>query len=118
MSPPLGLDQSAFALFLVLFFAAAVLTSMVVAVRWTFRRRLEAAALAPRLAVTLTAGALLGFPFAAAYGATQNYSADLDVVGVEALIVLTFLAAATRVAQRWAHPRRSPDGRGQTSSAA
>ena len=42
--PPLGLDQSAFFLFLVLFFAAAVLAAMVAAVRWTFRHRLEVAA--------------------------------------------------------------------------
>lgn len=111
--PPLGLDQTVFFLFVALFFAAAVVATMVVAVRWTFRRRLEAAALAPRLAVTLSAGALLGFPFASAYGATQNYSASLDVVGVEALIVLTFLAAATRVAQRWTRPSPSLDGRSQ-----
>lgn len=104
--PPLGLDQTVFFLFLKLFVAAAVLAAMVVAVRWTFRRRLEAAALAPRLAVTLTAGALLGFPFASAYGATQNYGASLDVIGVEALIVLIFLAGATVVAQRWTRPRR------------
>lgn len=104
--PPLGLDQSAFFVFLVLFFAAAVLAAMVIAVRWTFRRQLEAAALAPRLAVTLTAGALLGFPLASAYGATQNYGASLYIVGVEALIVLTFLAAATLIAQRWTRPRR------------
>lgn len=104
--PPLGLDQTVFVLFLLLFIAAAVLATMVVVVRWTFRRRLEAAALAPRLAVTLTAGALLGFPFASAYGATQNYGASLDVIGVEALIVLTFLAGATVTAQRWTSPRR------------
>lgn len=104
--PPLGLDQTVFFLFLELFVAAAVLAAMVVAVRWTFRRRLEAAALAPRLAVTLTAGALLGFPFASAYGATQNYGASLDVIGMEALIVLMFLAGATVVAQRWTRPRR------------
>lgn len=114
--PPLGLDQSVFFLFLVLFFAAAVLTAMVVAVRWTFRRRLEAAALAPRLAVSLAAGALLGFPFASAYGATQNYGASLDVIGVEALIVLTFLAAATVIAQRWTRPRRSFDARSRASA--
>lgn len=113
--PPLGLDQGFFFLFLVLFFAAAVLTAMVVAVRWTFRRRPEAAALAPRLAVTLTAGALLGFPFASAYGATQNYGASLDVVGVEALIVLAFLATATGVAQRWTRPRRDLGGRSGAS---
>ena len=115
--PPLGLDQGFFFLFLVLFFAAAVLAAMVAAVRWTFRRRREAAALAPRLAVTLTAGALLGFPFASAYGATQNYGASLDVVGVEALIVLAFLAAATGVAQRWTRPRRTLDGQRGAGSA-
>lgn len=113
--PPLGLDQSVFFLFLELFVAAAVLASMVLAVRWTFRHRVEAAALAPRLAVTLTGGALLGFPFASAYGATHNYGASLDIIGVEALIVLTFLAAATVTAQRWTRPRRSL-GRGEARS--
>lgn len=105
--PPLGLDQGTFFVFVDLFVVAAVLTAMVAAVRWTFRRSVEIAALTPRLAVTLAAGTLAGFPLASAYGATQNYGASLDVIGVEALIVLLFLAVATVAAQRWTRPRRT-----------
>ena len=100
------LDQVAFSLSVVLFLAATVLAAMVVSVRWVFRRRQEVVALAPRLAVTLTAGALLGFPLASAYGASQAYSVRTDVIGVEVLIVLMFLAIATVGAQRWTRPRR------------
>ena len=112
---PLGLDEDVFYLFVDLFVAAVVLATMVVAVRWTFRRRREAAALAPRLAVTLTGGALLGFPLASAYGAAHSYVATPDVVGVEVLIVLAFLSVATLAAQRWTQPRR-PLGRAETAS--
>lgn len=106
MSDMAILDQVAFSLGIDLLLAAMVLAAMVVAVRWVFRRQQEAVTLAPRLAVTLTSGAVFGFPLASAYGASQAYSVKPDVVGVEVLIVLTALAIATVVAQRWTRPRR------------
>ncbi len=96
-----------FYLFLDLFCVAAVLTAMVGAARWAYRKRAGAAALTPRLAVTLTVATLVGFPLASAFGATQDYNVDLGVVTVEALIVLMSLAGGIVVAQRWtARPRK------------
>lgn len=102
-----GLDDTVFAIFLILFVVAAVLAVMVAAVRWVYRRHASATALTPRLAVTLTAGTLVGFPLASIYGASRAYSLSPDVVGGEAVIVLSFLAVATVTAQHWATATRA-----------
>ena len=90
-----------FTLFVDLFCIAAVLATMVGAARWTYRHHPGAAALTPRIAVTLTLGTLVGFPLASAFGAIQGYRLDSDVITGEALVVLAFLAAAVVAAQRW-----------------
>lgn len=104
------LDTEWFTLSVDLFLAVGVLAVMVGAVRWAFRLQQQTAKLAPRLAITLTGGSLIGFPLASAYGASTAYSIRPDVVGVEVLIMLTFLAVATVLAQRWARhrPHRVP----------
>ncbi len=103
------LDAPWFGLSVDLFLALAVLATMVCAVRWTFRLQKETAKLVPRLAVALAGASLFGFAAASAYGARWGYSVRPDVVGVEVLIMLVFLALAATLAQRWARhrPRRT-----------
>lgn len=112
------LDAPWFGLSADLFLALVVLAAMVSAVRWTFRLQLETAMLVPRLAATLTWGSLVGFASASAYGARWAYSTRLDVVRVEVLIMIGFLAVATVAAQRWARrrPRRTGVGNAQPRS--
>lgn len=98
---PFGLDEVTFAIFLDVSLVAVVLGLMVVAVRLTFRRHADSAALAPRLAATLVGGTLVGFPLASVYGASRAYSLNPAVVGVESFIVLAFLALAVILARRW-----------------
>jgi hypothetical protein len=100
---PFGLDEGVFFLFVDLWLGLMVLIAMVGAVRWTFRRYPETAALVPRLAAGLAVSTLVGFPLASAYGARWNYSTDLAVILVEALIVLAFMAGAVVVAQHSAY---------------
>lgn len=96
---PFGLDEGVFFLFVDLWLGLMVLTAMVGAVRWTFRRYEETAALVPRLAAGLTLATLLGFPLASAFGASLNYSTNPGVILLESLIVLGFLAVAVVLAQ-------------------
>jgi len=96
---PFGLDDSVFFLFVDLWLGLMVLTAMVGAVRWTFRRYRETAVLVPRLAAGLAVATLLGFPLASAFGASWGYSTNLAVILLEALIVLAFLAGAVVLAQ-------------------
>lgn len=96
---PFGLDDGVFFLFVDLWLGLMVLTAMVGAVRWTFRRYRETAVLVPRLAAGLAVGALLGFPLASAFGASRGYSTNLAIILLEALIVLAFLAGAVVLAQ-------------------
>lgn len=106
---PFGLDEGDFYLFVDLFVIAAVLGLMVVAVRLVFRRHADSAALAPRLAATLVAGTLVGFPLASVYGASHAYSVNPDVVGVECVIVLAFLALAVILARKWTMLAQGPE---------
>lgn len=99
------LDAPWFGLSVDLFLALAVLAAMVGAVRWKFRLQLETGLLVPRLAAALAGGSLFGFAAASAYGARWGYSVRPDVVGVEVLIMLAFLAGAVMLAQRWARHR-------------
>jgi hypothetical protein len=106
---PFGLDEGQFYLFVDLFLVAAVLGLMVVAVRLVFRRHADSAALAPRLATTLVGGTLVGFPLASVYGASHAYHVNPEVVGVECVIVLAFLALAVILARKWTMLTRGPD---------
>ena len=102
------LDAPWFGLSVDLFLALVVLAAMVGAVRRKFRLQRETALLVPRLAAALAGGSLFGFAAASAYGARWGYSVRPDVVGVEMLIVLSFLVVAVALAQRWARHRPQP----------
>ena len=107
------LDAPWFGLSVDLFLALAVLAAMLSAVRWTFRLQLETVMLVPRLGAALATGSLLGFTAASAYGARWAYSVSPEVIGVEILIMLGFLAVATMLAQRWARHRPERTGLGR-----
>lgn len=115
---PPGFDEGTYYLLADLAVIAAVLTAMVAAARWTYRRHLEIATLTPRLALALTAATVVGFPLASLYGSSQGYSLNPAVIGVECLIVLVFLALAIVTARRWATLRRQADLRGVGGPAA
>jgi uncharacterized membrane protein YedE/YeeE len=103
---PTGFDEGVFYLLTDLALIAAVLTTMVMMVHWTYRHHAEVSTLTPRLAVTLIAATVVGFPLASLYGSGHGYSWSRTVIATEALIVLFFLALGTLWAQRWASLRR------------
>lgn len=118
IEPPAGFHEGIFYLLIDLGLIAAVLLAMVGAARWRFRRYTEVAALTPRLAIGLASAIVIGFPLASLYGSRWAYSQNPLGIGLEALIVLTFLACGIVAAHGWTRLQDRANRRGVTSASA